>query len=194
VIKAVIFDFFGVLSSRALGDFVTDYFDTNDNHLQEVRKIRSQADLGQISRQELIKKLAALAGVPIETVLSYENSAAINEKLIDFIRQKLKAKYKIGILSNASGDYAKEEMSREDYKLFDDALVSYHFGLVKPNPEIYLLAAKRLGVKPAEAVFIDDKEICTNGAKAIGMQTVWYRDFPQMKQQLEKILTAGSDN
>jgi epoxide hydrolase-like predicted phosphatase len=192
MIKAVIFDYFGVISAPSLGRFVSNNF--SDNELTRVQQLRRQADLGHITRVELINKLADLAGVPVEAVLADERSAEINHDLVEYIRNKLKGTYKIGILSNASGDYPKEKMTKQDLELFDDIVVSYHFGLVKPDPQIYSLAAKRLNVKPDECVFVDDNEVCTNGAKATGMQAIWYRSFTQMQTDLEKILAAGADN
>ena len=46
-------------------------------------------------------------------------------------------------------------------ELFDAVVISAEVGLHKPQPEIYLLAAERLGVEPAECVFVDDlRENC----------------------------------
>jgi beta-phosphoglucomutase len=42
----------------------------------------------------------------------------------------------------------------------------------KPNPEIYLLAVQRLGVKPAECVVIEDSHNGVVAAKRAGMQCI----------------------
>ena len=45
-------------------------------------------------------------------------------------------------------------------------------GIRKPNPRIYRLTCERLGVDPAEALFIDDLGINLKPAAALGMQTI----------------------
>ena len=57
--------------------------------------------------------------------------------------------------------------------LFDAAVFSCDVGVVKPEEEIYNLAMDRLGVTPADSIFVGDggsDELA--GAKAVGMTTV----------------------
>jgi putative hydrolase of the HAD superfamily len=52
---------------------------------------------------------------------------------------------------------------------FDHVTFSYELGLVKPQPEIYRDAIEGLGVKPEEALFLDDRADNVEGARAVGM-------------------------
>jgi putative hydrolase of the HAD superfamily len=45
-------------------------------------------------------------------------------------------------------------------------------GVMKPDPAAYLLMAERMGVSPAECVFIDDQPVNLAGAEAVGMRAV----------------------
>lgn len=56
--------------------------------------------------------------------------------------------------------------------LFDDFCDSSVLGMRKPDPEFYLTACKRNGVKPEECVFLDDLGMNLKPAKALGMQTI----------------------
>ncbi|KAF8905976.1 epoxide hydrolase [Gymnopilus junonius] len=56
--------------------------------------------------------------------------------------------------------------------LFDDFCDSSVYGLRKPEPEFYLLACKRNGIKPSEAIFLDDIGLNLKAAKALGMETI----------------------
>lgn len=56
--------------------------------------------------------------------------------------------------------------------LFDDFCDSSVLGMRKPDPEFYLAACKRNGVKPEECVFLDDLGMNLKPAKALGMQTI----------------------
>lgn len=45
-------------------------------------------------------------------------------------------------------------------------------GVLKPDPAAYLLICERLGVPPAEVVFLDDQPVNLTGAASVGMQCV----------------------
>jgi len=60
--------------------------------------------------------------------------------------------------------------------LFDHAIFSCRVGMLKPEPGIYRLAAQRMGVSPADCVFVGDggsDELA--GAKNVGMRTIQVR-------------------
>lgn len=53
--------------------------------------------------------------------------------------------------------------------VFDALVLSGKVGFGKPDPRIYHLAAARIGVEPAECVFVDDLIGNVRGAVAAGM-------------------------
>jgi epoxide hydrolase-like predicted phosphatase len=72
-------------------------------------------------------------------------------------------------------------------ELFDTVVISAEVGLHKPQPEIYTLAAERLGVEPQACVFVDDlKENC-EGAEAVGMTAIRHRSAPETIARLEEL-------
>jgi putative hydrolase of the HAD superfamily len=78
-----------------------------------------------------------------------------------------------GLLSNSWGDSGYE---RERFgELFDAVVISAEVGLRKPDREIFLLAADRIGVPPEECVFVDDLLHNADGARAVGMEAVVHR-------------------
>jgi len=42
----------------------------------------------------------------------------------------------------------------------------------KPDPEFYLLACRRNGIRPGEAVFLDDIGMNLKAAQGLGMETI----------------------
>jgi epoxide hydrolase-like predicted phosphatase len=112
---------------------------------------------------------------------------------LSYIRAKLKPQFKIGIISNAGADHV-DDLLGSHVELFDDIVLSYKAGVIKPDPKIYQMSAANLAVKESECVFIDDILTYCQGAEAAGMKAIWYRDFRQMKSELEKILSADADN
>ncbi|MGA9162313.1 MAG: HAD family hydrolase [Actinomycetota bacterium] len=53
----------------------------------------------------------------------------------------------------------------------DALILSFEVGVAKPDPGIYLAALGALGVRPAEAVFVDDQAGYCDGAEAIGIRS-----------------------
>ena len=72
-------------------------------------------------------------------------------------------------------------------ELFRDVVISAEVGLHKPEPEIFLLAARRAGASPEECVFVDDlRENCA-GAEAVGMTAVLHRGAGGTIPELERL-------
>ena len=122
-----------------------------------------------------------------------EHEGKPNTALIAYIRHKLRPDYKVGIISNAAGDWVDKTLAEDEVALFDDITISYKVGVAKPNPEIYGISLKRLGVEAHDAVFIDDIEAYCHAARKLGMHSIRYSDFAQMKRELEDLLSV-SDN
>jgi HAD superfamily hydrolase (TIGR01509 family) len=67
-------------------------------------------------------------------------------------------------------------------------VISGEVGLYKPQPEIFLLGAERVGLEPAGCVFVDDlRENCA-GAEAVGMTAVLHRGADESLARLEELL------
>jgi HAD superfamily hydrolase (TIGR01509 family) len=65
-------------------------------------------------------------------------------------------------------------------------MYSCEIGMVKPEREIYLDCSRRLGVEPAQALFLDDKDKNVTGAEKAGMHAMI---FDGEMSVLEKKLT-----
>ena len=61
-------------------------------------------------------------------------------------------------------------------------------GIRKPNPKIYQLTCKRLGIHPNEAVFLDDLGINLKPARQLGMQTIKVIDVETAILELTDII------
>jgi len=57
---------------------------------------------------------------------------------------------------------------------FRDIVVSGEEKLVKPDPALYRLALDRFGLRPEEAVFIDDNAANVAGAEAMGLRSILF--------------------
>jgi putative hydrolase of the HAD superfamily len=70
------------------------------------------------------------------------------------------------LLSNSFGlDYDRADWPR----LFDVTVISHEVRMRKPTPAIFELTCDQLGVRPTDAVFVDDLEPNVLAARALGM-------------------------
>lgn len=188
MIKAIVFDFFGVLVTEGFKKFCDTHFPNDPKKRQAAIALVNKHDSGLISMQKFYSGLANLAGIDYGSA-SGLNTNQPNRPLLDYIRRGLKSKYKIGVLSNSGDDYINQMLSSEDVELFDDIILSYRLGIIKPDRKIFEVAAENLGVLTGESVFIDDSPSHCEGARRAGMQAILYGDFEQMKAELEQILS-----
>jgi len=71
--------------------------------------------------------------------------------------------------------------------LFDEVLESRTLGIRKPEPRFYELACERLGVEATEAVFLDDLGVNCKPARTMGMHTIKVRSPGQALAELSQI-------
>lgn len=109
---------------------------------------------------------------------------------IDWLASLKERGYKIYILSNF-GKRAFEINSQiyDFFCLVDGKVISYEIGEIKPEPPIYHYLADKYGFDPAEAVFIDDRKINIDGAKALGYHGIIFENYEQAKKELEEMLS-----
>jgi putative hydrolase of the HAD superfamily len=94
--------------------------------------------------------------------------------------------YKVGLLSNTESPTVRF-FHQQGYTMFDATVFSCEEGTAKPEPRIYEIALERLGVKPPEAVFVDDRADFIEGAQKLGMHTIRFEDPQQVKEALASL-------
>ncbi len=118
----------------------------------------------------------------------------VDMELVQFLRD-LRRRVKVGILSNA-WDGARAAVTGK-FGLGDIAdvfIFSAEERMAKPDPRIFQLAARRLGVQPAEAIFVDDVLENVQAARSIGMHGVHFRDTAQTIAEIQNIFDRDTDS
>lgn len=187
MIKAIIFDCFGVLTNDGWKEIREEYCTTPEKS-QEAHDIDIAANNGGMSYDDFIARIVQLTGLSTSEINGRIDTRRNNEQLFIYIRDTLKPKYSIGLLSNAADNWLRGMFEPWQVQLFDAVTLSYAVGAVKPQPEIYYSALSKLGVESAEAIFVDDVERYCEGARAVGMKAVLYNDFDDFKEKLESII------
>ena len=98
---------------------------------------------------------------------------------------KLKEKYVIGLLSDTDPIHWQYVLKSFPFlKSIKNPTLSFEAGYMKPNPEIYRLAAENVRHRPGECLFIDDRQINVDGARAAGINAVLFTDIIELKRFL----------
>jgi len=69
---------------------------------------------------------------------------------------------------------ARIRAERHLERWFDVVVVSCEVGAAKPNPVIFEMCLSQLGVKPRQALFVDDRIENIEGAARLGLQTLHF--------------------
>lgn len=192
MIRAVIFDCFGVLYVPVGEDYFRSHIPNFEMHKAELADLGRQADYGLISQQDLADQVAGLVGLPAAEVRANIMGQLIRNQALLAFSQSLRPKYKVGLLSNISRATMDNYFSlSERQQFFDSVVLSSDVGMVKPHPEIFELAAQRLGVDASECIFVDDNAANCAGAQSVGMQVVVYQSAKQAMGDIGQLLSKN---
>lgn len=186
--KAIIFDFYGVICYEV----GSNWYKTRPPKelVPELKeKYDSPSDIGAVSEEDFFDGIAASVGLTGKEVRTeWIEASVVDGDLINYIKH-LKIKYKIAICSNTAPNIFREILQTNAIgDLFDVVVSSSEVKMVKPNPDIYIHTLKELGVEPGESVFVDDRETNLEGARAVGIKPLLYKDLEQFKVDLQEIL------
>ena len=191
MIKAIIFDCFGVLTEDGWLAFLRQHFPEGSEAREEALSLNHQVDAGLIGYEDHLEEVARLSGETKQAVRGALETTVPNEQLLRFIATDLKPHYKIGLLSNVSGDWLQRLFTDEQIALFDATALSYELGVTKPHPRAYQTIVQRLGIEPQEAIFTDDQERYVTGAKEQGIHGIVFQNTAQFTRDLSETLEQG---
>jgi putative hydrolase of the HAD superfamily len=194
--RAVLFDFGGVLTTSVWDSFasflrkegldpdtIKNLFRSDPEALRDLRGLET----GTLTEGEFETKLGRRLGLrdPEGLIDSMFEGMRPDEAMVATVKEIRAAGLLTGLISNSwsTSHYDRNLLA----ELFDTAVVSAEVGLHKPQPEIYRLAAERLGVEPAECIFVDDLRENIEGAEAVGMTGVRHRSPPETIAKLTEL-------
>ena len=111
-----------------------------------------------------------------------------NPAMLAWHRQLKQAGLRTAILSNM-GDTVLANIERNFDWLphFDVLIWSYQHKMAKPDPAIYQLTLERLGTRPEETLFIDDKLPNIEAARRLGLIAVQFSTIQRLRDNLVAI-------
>ena len=196
-ILAVYFDLGGVIvrtEFQAPRQHLADRFGMEYDDLTKLvfdSETAIQASLGLISEDEHWAAVARRLRLPESETHAVRDEFFAGDvtdlHLLEFMRG-LRKQYKVGLISNAWSDLRPWIISKKFTDAFDAMTISAEARVAKPDACIYQIALEKLGVAPAESVFLDDSPENVSGAKAVGMHAIQFIRPEQALAELNQIL------
>jgi len=148
-------------------------------------------DGGAVTPAAFHARVMEIAGADIpygEFYEIYNDIFSLNRPAVDVLARVKAAGYGALLLSNTDPErFAFVRRRFPEIMFFDHYVLSYELKLLKPDPAIYLEAARRAGCVPSECVFIDDMEDNVKGAVEAGLAGVVYLPETDLAAELRKL-------
>jgi len=188
MIKAIIFDCFGVVITDTLESAYSSLGGKFQEDLPEIRRILLASDKGEIlSTYAELAELVRVTESTFSTAIS--SGREVNKELLEYINSKIKPDYKVAMLSNVGKGMLPQIFGRGFLeKYFDVIIASGDIGFAKPEARAYEIAADALSVRLDECIFIDDRIEYIEGAQHVGMKTILYENFGQLRTDLQRLI------
>jgi len=161
-----------------LGRFRTD---------PEARKLLVALETGNLDEAGFEARFAPLLEVEPDGLIDglfagVEPDAA----MVHAVRMAHDAGVRTGLISNSWGVHRYPHDLFDE--LFDGVVISAEEGIRKPAVRMYELGAERAGVKPEDAVYVDDLPFNLAPAEELGMATVHHTSADRTIPELEALL------
>ena len=114
------------------------------------------------------------------------------EELLVYLKEN---NYKIAVASSSDIDHIENNMEKTNLRKYIDKLASgEEIPQGKPAPDVFLLAAERLGVKPEECLVLEDSKYGLMAAKSAGMTAIMVPDMFKVDDEARELADKIVDN
>jgi len=184
LIKAIFFDFDGVLTTDKTGSTTTTRYISQKTgiRLAAVKAAFARHNkiltLGKVTHSQIWPQLCDDLEQPLSLELLHEafESTPLNKDMLK-LAHELSRTHIVGIITDNKKDRIDFLRRRHNLDaLFNPVVVSAEIGSDKEEQEIFLAALRSAGVKASESVFIDNNEENLVVPNALEMKTCFHDD------------------
>lgn len=149
------------------------------------------SDRSVLSDEEILAMLIGNAPEYEKEIRTFWENISLPIYQYDYVRewiQGLKRKgYGVYILSNyGRWTYQNTTEALSFLKDVDGAVFSFQVHQMKPEPEIYQTLLTKYDLKAEECVFLDDRQVNIDGAKALGIEGIVFTSYEKAVQALRE--------
>lgn len=195
MIKAIFFDYDGVLTTDKTGSLTTNrYLSTVTGvEYETVRKAFATYNpdllVGKVTHTDIWDAVCEAMHCKVDYSVLEDafQSTPANDAMFALAR-RLKPAYSLGIITDNKRDRIDSLKKSQGLDvLFNPIIVSAEFGSGKDSSAVFEYALRCVGIRPEESVFIDNNRENLVAPRALGMGTVFHDD---KKNDVEKLITT----
>ena len=182
-----IFDMGGVVATD------TDVFPTVHDHLGMTAEqfyafagssLESLLD-GAITGDEFWARFSSKCHTPVkEDLFAKYFNPDLDQDVVAILLQ-LKSSARVVCGTNVFDSHYDYLVPRGYYDLFDAVYASNKMGVSKPHAKFYRHILNTEGLRPEDAVFIDDDETNVLAAEKLGIRSILFRDAERLRSEIE---------
>lgn len=200
MIRGIIFDMGGVIFDVRIKAFLERFeFLTRLSKEEMYEKIINNRDWelfdkGLIDQESLLERIEKKKGISKSLLKMiadrWRKSIKVNEDVLDIVRRlSATGKYSIYALSNVDSStlYYMKNKFPETWKYFDGGVLSCEVRMRKPEKAIYDYTIQEMGMKPEEAVLVDNYPVNLPPAEEMGMRTILFKSAKQLRKELHSM-------
>jgi putative hydrolase of the HAD superfamily len=209
VIRAVVCDFGGVLTSPLAGSFQS-FAEQSGIPLKALAAALAaigerdgvhplhELECGRVTEADFFASVAGELADALGREIAmhdfgerYFAGLAANPPMIELMASLRDEGYRMALLTNNVREWAPlwRAMAPID-EIFEVVVDSAFVGMRKPDREIYELTLQRLAMRAEQCLFVDDTPVNCDAARAAGMQAVVYREPEQAIAEIRAALSA----
>ena len=153
---------------------------------------RDPYDQGMITPEEYWQDFARRAGVRVDQELigrlrslDTEMWSSTNPEMLQWVAMLDESGLTTALLSNMQHDMASHARKNFPWlRHFDHQILSCEVKLIKPDPAIFRESIERIGAKPKEILFVDDRQANIDAAKSTGIAAIRFESTKQLREEL----------
>ena len=185
MISHVYFDYGGVIAeegfSQGLRAIAVLEGRDPDEFFAAVREIIFETGyvVGRVGEDEFWKAVRDRLGVRLDAAQMRREILSrfvLRPHMLHLARRLLSMGMNVSILSDQTNWLDELDARDNFFSVYDHVFNSFHEGFHKGQREFFDLALSTLGVRPANALFVDDQEVNIRTARAVGLDTVHATD------------------
>jgi putative hydrolase of the HAD superfamily len=196
----VLFDFGGVLAEEGFSEGLEALADEQGLPVEDMTQagMRAVYDSGYVTGQgtaadfwALLRERTGLRGDDTALTKRVLDGFTVRPWMLELVQRLRSLGHVTGILSDQTDWLDRLDAEQHFYRCFDRIYNSYRIGKGKRDPSTFTDVAADLGLSPSQILFVDDNEHHLARARAVGLNTIHYRDRAAFLQELDRWLLTG---